>query len=226
MSEPVTFFSKSFQNRTTCYDVHENGMIYRPDSDDTISFIWRDIQYIDDIPGDRVDIILYNQKEVPIKYTTNEFPDFLKTICLRLSDIRKEDFRFQEFPLTSRYLFHLSIAVFMLVLSLIISFPVSKTLFFLLLTLSIPLGIFLQRLPLSLSLDDHHLTFHHLHKKTAINYHEILKINFKVLNNDYGSTLGILINLKDGKNITIKKLEDIVVFFIMLQIKLNENIKM
>jgi len=101
----------------------------------------------------------------------------------------------------------------------------SKALFFLLLTLSIPLGIFFQRLPISLTLDNQRLTFHHLHKKTAINYHEILDIDFEVLKNDYGSTLGILIMLKDRKDIKIKKLEDIIIFFIMLQIKLNENIK-
>lgn len=225
MSEPITFFSESFRNRTSYYDVHENGMFYRPDSGEEISFIWRDIKYIDDRSGDRVDIILYNLKEVPVKYTTNEFPVFLKTICLRLSDIRQEDFRCQNFPLTSKYLFHLSIAVSVLMLSLIISFPVSKALFFLLLTLTIPLGIFFQRQPISLTLDNHRLTFHHLNKKIAVNYHEILSINFFILNNDYGSTLGILINMKNRKNITIKKLEDIIIFFIMLQIKLNEKIK-
>jgi len=224
MSEPITFFSESFQNRTTYYDVHENGMLYRPDSDQRTSLLWRDIQYIEDRSGDRVDIILNNLKEVPIKYTTNEFTVFLKTICLRLSDVRKENFRFQKFPLTSKYLFHLSIAVSLLVLSLIISLTVSTALFSLLLTLAIPLGIFFQRQPISLTLDNQCLTFHHLHKKTAINYHEILNIDFEVLNNDYGSTLNILINLKDRKDITIKKLEDIIIFFIMLQIKLNENI--
>lgn len=225
MSETITFFAESFQNRTTYYDVHENGMIYRPDNDEKIRFIWSDIKYIEDISGDRIDIILNNLKKVPVKYTTNEFPVFLKTICIRLSDIRKENFRFQKFPLTSKYLFHLIIAVSLLVLSLIISFPVSKTSFFLLLTLSIPLGIFFQRLPISLTLDNHRLTIHYLHKKTVINYHEILDIDFKVLKNDYGSTLGILINLKNRKDIIIKKLEDIIIFFIMLQIKLNENIK-
>ena len=224
MSEPITFFSESFQNRTTYYDVHENGMFYRPGSDEEFGFIWRDIKYIDDRSGDRVDIILYNLKEVPVRYTTNEFPVFLKTICLRLSDIRKEDFRCQNFPLTSKYLFHLSIAVSVLVLALIVSFPVSKALFFLLLTLTIPLGIFFQRQPISLTLDNHRLTFHHLRKKIAVNYDEIEDINFEVLNNDYGSALGISITMKDRKDITIKKLEDIIIFFIMLQIKLNEKI--
>ena len=225
MSEPITFFSESYQNRTTYYDVHENGMVYRPDIGEEISFIWRDIEYIDDCSGTRVDIVLYNLKEVPVRYTTNEFPVFLKTICLRLSDIRKEDFRCQNFPLTSKYLFHLSIAVSVLVLSLIISFPVSKALFFLLLTLTVPLGIFFQRQPISLTLDNHRLSFNHLHKKISFNYSEIEDIDFEILSNDYGSTLGIFINIKDRKNITIKKLEDSIIFFIMLQIKLNENIK-
>lgn len=225
MSEPITFFNESFQNRITYYDVHENGMLYRPDDGEKISFLWRDIQYIEDRPDNRVDIILNNLKEVPIKYTTNEFPVFLKTICLRLSDIRKGNFCFQKFPLTSKYRFHLSIAVSLLVLFLILSFSVSNVLFFLLLTLFVPLGIFFQRHPVSLTLDNHRLTFHYLHSKKAIDYDEILNIDFVLSNNDYGSTLCILINLKGREDITIKKLEDIIVFFIMLQIKLNENIK-
>jgi len=225
MSEPITFFSESFQNRTTYYDVHENGMCYRPDSGDEIRFGWSDIKYIDDQPGSRIKIVLTDQREVPVRYTTNEFPVFLKTICLRLSDVRKENFRFQKFPLTSKYLFHLSIAVSVLVLSLLISFPVSKVLFLVLLTLSIPLGIFFQRQPISLTLDNECLIFRYLHKETPVNYHEILNSDFKVLINDYGNTLSVVINLKDRKDITIKKIEDIVIFFIMLQIKLNENIK-
>ena len=89
----------------------------------------------------------------------------------------------------------------------------------------IPLAAFFQRRPISLTLDDQCLTVHYLHKQTAINYHEILNTDFEVLKNDYGSTLTILINLHNRKDIKITKLEDIITFFIMLQIKLNENIK-
>lgn len=224
MSEPVTFYSESFQNRTTYYDVDKNGMLYRPDGGEEIRFIWSDIEYIDDHSRVRINIVLTNQKEVPVKYTTNEFPAFLKTICLRLSDIRKDNFRPQNFQLTAKYLFHLRLVVSLLVLSLFISFPVSKLLFFVLLTLCIPLGIFFQRQPISLTLDDTCVTFHYLHKKTPFDYKEIINSDFEVLHNDYGSTLGILLTLRDRKDITIKKLEDIIIFFIMLQIKLNENI--
>ena len=225
MSEPITFISESFPNRRTYYDVHENGLCYRPDSGKKIDLNWSDIKYIDDQPRGRIEIVLDDQREVPVRYTTNEFPVFLKTICLRLADIRKESFRSQKFQLTSKYLFHLRIVVSLLVLSLIISFPVSKVLFLVLLTLSIPLAIFFQRQPISLTLDDKRLIFHHLHKETPINFHEIIDIDFEVLINDYGSTLAILINLKGRKDIKIKKLEDIIIFFIMLQIKLNETIK-
>jgi hypothetical protein len=85
------------------------------------------------------------------------------------------------------------------------------------------LGVFLKRQPISLTLDDQALTLHYLHKKTAIAYHEILDADFNILTNDYGSTLGIVIRLKGREDITIRKLEDIITFFIMLQIKLNEN---
>ena len=225
MSDPITFFSESFPDSTTYYDVHENGMVYRPDSDEQTSFTWRNVKYIEDRSRGWIFIILNNLKEVPVKYTTNDFSVFLKTICLRISDIRKEDFRSQNFGLTSKYLYQLSIVVSVFVLSLIISFTVSDVIFFLLLTLSIPLGFFFQRQPISLTLDNQCLTFHYVHKKTTINYHEVVNSDFEVLSNDYGSTIGIVITMKNRKAITIKKLEDIIVFFIMLQVKLNENIR-
>ena len=226
MSEPITFFSESFKDGTTYYEVHENGMVCRSDNhNEKTRFVWSNVKYIDDRSRGWIFIVLNNLKEIPIKYTTNEFPVFLKTVCLRLSDIRKEDFRYQNFRLTAKYLFQLGILVSILVLALIVSFPLSNVLFFFLLTLFIPLGIFFQRQPISLTLDNQCLIVHYLHKKTAIDYHEIINADFEVLNNDYGSTLGILINLKGRKDITIRKLEDIIIFFIMLQIKLNENIK-
>jgi len=226
MSESITFQYESFGNNNTYYDIDENGLIYRPDSDETLTLVWKDIQYIEDVPGKRVVIVLYNTKEVPINYATNDFPLLLKTICLRLSEIRKDDFRSQKFTLDLKYLFQLRIAVCLLFLSLIISPLVSKVLFFALLTTCIPLVIFFQRTPYSLKLDEHSLTLHHLFKETAINYNEILTMDFEVITNDYGPTLCIAISLKDKKKITIKKIEDIMIFFTMVQIKLNENGKL
>ena len=226
MSEPITFFSESFRGDKTYYDVHENGMVCRSDRDDEKTrFVWSNVKYIEDRARGWIYIVLNNLKEIPIKYTTNEFPVFLKTVCLRLSEIRKEDFQHQNFRLTPTYLLQLRIVVSVLVLALIVSLPLSITLFFLLLSLFIPLGIFFQRQPISLTVDDQCLTIHYLHKKTAIDYQEILNADFEVMDNDYGSTLGIVINLMNRKDITIRRLEDIIIFFIMLQIKLHEHIR-
>ncbi len=223
MSESVTFHCESFKNHNTHYDIHGNGLIYRPDIDEPFDLVWQDIQYIEDVPGYRVVIFLYNTKEVPIHYSTKDFPVLLKTICLRLSEIRKDNFRSQKFTLDLKYLFQLRIAVCLLLLSLIISPMVSNVLFFTFLTLCIPLGIFFQRHPFSLTVGNHRLTFHYLFKETAINYNEILNMDFEVITNDYGPTLCIVISLKNKKKFTIKKIEDIMLFFTMVQIKLNEN---
>lgn len=225
MSEPITFYCESFRGDTTYYDVHENGMVCRSNrGDEKTRFVWSSVEYIEDRARGWIYIVLNNLKEIPIKYTTNEFPLLLKTVCVRLSDIRKDDFQSQNFRLTTTYLLQLRVVVSILVLALIISLPLSSVLFFLLLSLSIPLAIFFQRQPISLTLDDQHLTVHYLHKKTEIDYDDILNADFEVTENDYGSTLGVVLTLKNRKDITLRKLEDIIVFFIMLQIKLDENI--
>jgi hypothetical protein len=226
MSEPITFFSELFRGGTKYYDVHEHGMVCRSDSDDEkTSFVWSNVEYIEDHSDGWICIVLNNLKLIPIKYSTNEFPVFLKTICSRLADIRREDFRSQNFRLTPKYLFQLRAVVSMLVLALIVSLPLSNALFFTLLALAIPLGVFFQRQPISLTLDNQCLTLHYLHKKTDIDYHEILNADFEILTNDYGSTLAIVVKLQGRKDLTIRKLEDIITFFIMLQIKLDEGIE-
>jgi hypothetical protein len=103
-------------------------------------------------------------------------------------------------------------------------FFVGKAGFFMLVTIIVPIGIFIQRQPISLTLDNHRITVRTLFVKSTIKYNLIQNIDFEVKSNDYGSTLCISIHLKNRKKMTIKKIEDIILFFIMLQIKLNENI--
>ena len=225
MEEPLSSYCESFNNHNTYYDIDENGLAYRPSSDETLNVDWKDIQYIEDIPGSRVVIFLYDKREVPIYYATTDFPELLKKICLKLSEIRKDNFRSQKFTLNRNYLFQLRIVVCLLVLSLVITPLVSKLLFFTFLALCIPMGIFLQRHPYALTADSDNLTFHHLFKESSISYTEILNMDFEVMTNDYGKTLCIVLELENNKKITIKKIEDIIIFFTLVQIKLNENSK-
>ena len=222
MNEFKTFCYESLKNSKIYYDIHEHGLIYRPDYGEKLNLSWKDIQYIEDRPGNRVDIFLKKQKAFPIKYTTNEFPILLKNICIKLSEIRRESFSSQKFNLTSEYSLHLNFVISVLVLSLLGSFLVSYALFFMLLILFVPIGIFILRQPFSLTLDNHSLNVRNLLRETAINFNEIESVDFEVKSNDYGSTLCILIALKSRRKMTIKKFENIILIFIMLQIKLNE----
>ena len=206
MNESKTFIDESFIDRKIYYEVHENELIYRPSSDDKFSLSWKNIQYIEDRPGERVDIFSNKQEEIPIRYATDEFSVLLKTICLKLSEIRKESFYPHKFSITLKYLLHLNFVVFVLVLSLISSLLVSKAGFIMLVTIFAPIGIFIHRLPISLTLDNHKITVRTLFIKRVINYTRIRNIEFKVKSNDYGSTLCILINLKNRKTITIQKI--------------------
>jgi len=223
VKESKTYFSESSMNRQFSFDLHENSLIYRPDNGEEYGIPWKDILYIEDRSGDRVDIFVKGQEEIPIRYATDEFTRLLKKICLQLSQIRKESFYAQKFTLTSKYLLHMSFVISVLVLCLIGSLFAGKALFFVLLSLFIPLGIMIQRKPISLTLHNRSLTVRNLLSQKSIRYDEIQDIDFEVESNDYGSTLCILLHLKNRKKITIKKLNNIILFFIMLQIKLNET---
>ena len=225
MNESKTFLDESFMNRKIYYDIDENGIIYRPEIGEKLSLSWEDIQYIEDRSGDRVDIFLNEHEVVPVRYATNEFTVLLKTICVKLSEVRIESFYSHKFSLTLKYYLHLNFVVTVLVLCLFGSLLAGVALLIMCLTLFIPAAIFIQRQPVAVTLDNRSLTVHNFIGKRAIDYDEIHNIDFEVKSNDYGSTLCILINLKNQKNMTFKKIENIVLFFIMLQIKLNGNVE-
>ena len=223
MIEPKTFIDESIEEQKIYYDVHENGFVYRPDNEKKLSFNWEDVQYIEDFPGYKVDILLNGQKEVPVRYTTREFSGFLKTICLKLSEIRRDSFQSQKFKLTRKYFYHLSFVISIPVLVLIMCIIVGFPFLYLLLILFIPVCIFLYRQPISLTVRNRGLIVRNLFVERAITYYEIEDVDFVVKSNDYENVLCVLIHLKNKETMTIKKIENIILFFILLQIKLNEN---
>jgi len=223
MTESKTYICDSNINNIVSYDMDRSGIIYRPYHADEIEIGWRDIAYIEDRPHNRVVISLNNSTEVPIHYTTNDFPEFLEAICLKLSEIRQDNFRPQKFILNFRYLCQLGVVILLLLLSLIVSLAVSKILFILFFILIVPLVIFFQHTPVSLALENDQLVLLYLFKETSVNYNEISAINFAVVSNDYGRTLHLEIHIKNQNRLAIKKFGDMIILFIMLQIKLNEK---
>jgi hypothetical protein len=223
MDEPKTHFCKSFMNRNIYYDVDENGLIYRPEDEEELSIRWMDIQYIEDRPGNRVDIFLNTQKEIPVGYETSEFPVFLKSTCFKLAEIRNESFYCQKFTITRLYLLHLSFVASAIVLPLMGSLFVGKVLFFALLTIFVPFGIFILRQPISVTLNKNNFVVDNLLANSAIKYSEIEDIGFEVKRNDYGRTLCLWVHLKNGKRMIFKKFDNIILIFVMLQIKLKKT---
>ena len=223
--ESKTYICESNKNSPVYYDIDDNGIVYRPDNKENISFLWKDIEYIEDRERNRVVLSLYNSTEIAIHYTTNDFSAFLTTICSKLSEIRRDDFRPQKFTLNFRYIVQLGVVVLLLFLSLIISLPISKTIFFALVSLVIPLVIFFHRQPISITIETNGLVFLYLFKEVYVDYSEIVNIDFVVINNDYGRILSIVMGMKNRNNIIIKKTGDIIVLFIILQTILNEKLK-
>ena len=222
MNESKTFICESNRSNLVYYDVDARGITYRPErGQPPISVMWPDIEYIENRSDSRIVIYLHDSTEVPIHYTTNDFPEFLKIICEKLSEVRKDDFHPRKFTLEVNYLYRLRIAVCLFALALLVSLLVSRVLFFTLLTLCIPLAIFFQRHPFSLTMDNDSLTFHYLFKETTVNYDEITNMHFEVATNDYGKTLCIVFALKYRKRITIRKFDDIIIFFTLVQMRLN-----
>ena len=127
------------------------------------------------------------------------------------------------FTLDSKYLLHFKFVIAVIAVSLVSGLLLGKVLFITLLVLFAPLGVLIHRQPISLTLEDHRLTIRNLLKQRAVNYAEIQHIAFELTHNDYGNTLCILIHLKNSTRITIKRIENIILFFIMLQIKLNQT---
>jgi hypothetical protein len=223
MNEPKTIFYDDYMNRKIYYDLHENGLTYRTDAGKKLSLSWEDIQYIEDIPGDRVDIVIKNKKEVPVRYAANKFSLLLKTVCAKIADIHSARFTAQEFTLTLSYMIHLSFVGSVVVLLPLGSLLFDYTLFLLFLAFGVPIGMVVLRQPVSLILNNDGLTIQKLITKQSLNFNEIQSLNFEVKSNQYGSTLCILMDLKNGEKMVLQKFQNIILLFVMLQAKINEG---
>jgi hypothetical protein len=223
MKTTNTFSYESFNNRMEYFDAHETGLTYRPYQSPAINVKWEEIKYLEHISGERVDIYFNNESPIPIRYETKEFSHLLEMICFKIAGIQKEKFARQKFSATTLFILHISFVLTFCGICLLAGFTTNWVSSFIFAVIFVPLGYFLLRQTISITLYDQYFMERSFISRRAVNYKEIEKVGLDLRTNEYGSNLYIVLSMQLKNNIVIKKLNNIFLLFILLKIKLNEN---
>jgi len=227
MPEPQTYIFESDQNQPHYYEVGEAGLTYRPPGRKSIAVPWEDMQYLDDISGHKVNIVLNEAPMIiPLFYATRKFPALLTAVCAKLAELHRTKIGTQIFKGNQAYFVHSGV-----VLSIFVVLVLGGTFYLyretiawlFILTVTLPMIGYILLQPHSVAPDDDTLFVRDFVRTRFIAYTRIKHVAFAVHGDQYAAFLCILIQLTNGRKIKIQRFENLILLFIFIQTKWHRS---
>ena len=203
------------------YELDADGLTYHPPGDEAVRLRWGDIQYLDERPGQKVDIVANTaDKAVPLFFATQDFGDLLDRLCTELSRLHRDKLETVTFRATRSYYTHFSV-----VIGVLIAFFMAGVLFlnffeptmFLVLAMTVPIGVSLVLQPIEVTPADEGLRVRDFLRVRLVPYGAMATVAFDVRGDLNYSFLRILMTLKSGRRIKITRFENLILLFIMIK---------
>lgn len=107
MPEPQTYIFESDRHQAHYYEVGEAGLTYHPPGRKSIAVRWEDMQYLDDVSGLKVNIVLNEgPMTIPLFYATQQFTALLTAVCSKLARLHRKKIGTQTFKGNLAYFVH------------------------------------------------------------------------------------------------------------------------
>jgi hypothetical protein len=223
MPEPETYIFESDPHHAHSYEVSATGLTYRPPGRESIVVRWPDIQYLDDISGLKVNMVLNDAPTIiPLYYATRQFAALLTAVCSNLAALHGEKIGTQPFKGNLAYFVHsgLVLSVFMVL--------VAGSMFYLnrftpvwlfILTVTLPMAAYILLQPHTVVPGDDTLVVRDFVRTRFINYTRIERVAFDFHGDQHAAFLCILIHLTNGRKIKMQRFENLILLFIFIQTK-------
>lgn len=227
MPEPQTYIFDSDQQQAHYYEVAEEGLTYHPPGRKSIAVRWEDMQYLDDISGHKVNIVLNEAPLIiPLFYATRQFPALLTTVCSKLAQLHRNKIGTQTFKGNLAYFVHsgLVLSVFLVIVlggTFYLYRYTSAWLF--ILTVTLPMMGYILLQPHTVSPDDDSLYVRDFVRTRFIDYTRIKHVSFDVHGDQYAAFLCILVQLTNGRKIKIQRFENLILLFIFITTKWHRS---
>ena len=185
------------------YELDADGLTYHLPGEEAVVLRWGDIQYLDERPGQKVDIVAGTvDKPVPLYFATQDFADLLERLCTELAMLHREKMETSTFRATRSYFTHFSV-----VIGVLIAFVMAGVLFlnffeptmFLVVAMTVPVGVSLVLQPIEVTPTDEGLRVRDFLRLRLVPYGAIAALVFDVRGDLNYSFLRLVITLKSGR---------------------------
>lgn len=220
MTEPQTYHFESEDHQIYVYQVEKDGLTYQAPGCKSTTVRWEDIQYLEDISGQRVDIVRNGEPaNIPIFYYTHQFSNLLTHVCSKLATLHRDQIGTQIFKGSLTYFIHrgivLGIMALLLLASVIYHFEFTALWLFMA-AVTLPMMVYILQQPHAVTPLEDGLSLQDFMKTRFIAYDRIKGVAFDFHGDRQVSFLCVLIHLTNGRKIKIQRFENLILLFIFI----------
>ena len=221
MNNPRRYVYSPAMGPPHVYELGADGLTYHPPGGEPSVLQWGDIQYIEERPGQKVDLVCANPDLViPVFYGTQAFADFMDRLCTELSVLHRDKMETITFRATRSYYTHFSV-----VIGVLIAFFMAGVLFLnffeptmlLVLAMTVPIGVSVALQPIEVTPEAEGLRVRDFLRRRFIPYDAITKLDFDVRGDLNYSFLRIILTTHNGRRIKISRFENLILLFIIIK---------
>ncbi len=203
------------------YEFDAAGLTYHPPGGAEVILRWNDIRYLEERPGQKVDIVTdAPDKAVPLYFATQDFGDLLDRLCAKLAALHRDKLETITFRATRSYFTH-----FTVVIGVLIAFCMAGVLFlnffeptmFLVLAMTVPIAVSLVLQPIEVTPTEEGLRVRDFFRLRLVPYGAIATLACDVRGDLNYSFLRIIMTLRNGRRIKITRFENLILLFIMIK---------
>jgi hypothetical protein len=203
------------------YDLDARGLTYQAPGAAEVLLAWEDIQYIEERPGQKVDVVGANpERVIPVFYATRDFVDLMARLCTALVAMHRDKLETIAFRATRSYFTHFSV-----VIGVLIAFFMAGVLFLnffeptmlLVVAMTLPIGISLVLQPIEVTPAPDGLRVRDFLRRRLVPYDAIKSLAFDVRGDLNYSFLRIILILHSGRRIKISRFENMILLYIMIK---------
>ena len=203
------------------YDLDAAGLTYHAPGGETSLVPWGDIQYLEERPGQKVDLVTGNPGQgIPVFFGTQDFADLMDRLCTKLAVLHRDKVETITFRATRSYYTHFSV-----VIGVLIAFFMAGVLFlnffeptmFLVVAMTVPIAVSLVLQPIEVTPEAEGLRVRDFFRRRTIPYDAIETLDFDVRGDLNYSFLRIVLTTHNGRRIKISRFENLILLFIIIK---------
>lgn len=221
MADPRRYIYAPTMGPQHVYELGESGLSYHPPGNGEVTLGWEDIQFLEEGPGQKVDIVADNpERVVPVFLATQDLGDLLERLCTELSVLHRNKMETLTFRATRSYFTQFAVvigALMALFMAGVLFLNFFDPAMFLVVVMTLPIAISLMLQPIEVTPGPDGLHVRNFIRPRLIPYEAIETLAFDVRGDLHVSFLRILLTMGNGRRIKITRFENMLLLFIMIK---------